>query len=152
MTIFHNSENISEGSKNTFDYKSLGERIEISRGREKQGIMAKKLGKPQSYISKIENGSQKPTPEDIFSICNIYSINEKWLISGEGPMKAEGEQNEKIDETDKSIRDRNEYEAFVNILCSAFERVVREGEGENRKKIINDVMDYINELGPNENK
>jgi len=139
-------------SKNSFDYKSLGERIEIARGREKQGVMAKKLGKPQSYVSKIENGSQKPTPEDIFSICKIYSISEKWLVSGEGPMEAGGEQNEKAEETDKSIRDMDEYEAFVKILCSAFERVVREGEGDIRKKIINDVMDYINELGPKENK
>lgn len=51
-----------------------------------QGEFAEKLGLTRNFISLIENGNRIPSDRTISDICREFSVNEKWLRTGEGEM------------------------------------------------------------------
>lgn len=53
-----------------------------------QEEMAHSLGIKQGSISKIENGTNKPSTTLIKLFCLIYNINEQWLMTGKGEIYA----------------------------------------------------------------
>lgn len=55
---------------------------------------AEPLGVGKTAISKIENGLSNVTQQMELSICREYNINETWLRTGEGEMKAEQPEDE----------------------------------------------------------
>lgn len=55
---------------------------------------AEPLGVGKTAISKIENGLSNVTQQMELSICREYNINETWLRTGEGEMKAEPPEDE----------------------------------------------------------
>ena len=99
---------------------------------------------PTSIVNKVVNGDQ-----DFLNgkyLANIHinlGISLNWLFTGLGEMNVgSGE--------DKKQREENlsEYEALVRLLCSSFEKIVRQGKGETRDQIVNDVMEYIKKIEP----
>jgi len=50
---------------------------------------AKKLSRTQGHISKLETNEAYPSGDLLVLICLKFGINSRWLIEGEGPMKAE---------------------------------------------------------------
>lgn len=47
---------------------------------------AKRIGLSRNYIGLIEIGKRAPSDRTIFDICRVFSVNEKWLRTGEGEM------------------------------------------------------------------
>ena len=64
------------------DYKEIIERLKI--GRIEAGLaqqeVADKLGKPQSYISKIESGERRLDVAEIKKFANIYKKDVSFFI------------------------------------------------------------------------
>lgn len=61
-----------------------------------QGRFAKALGTSQGWISDIINGKKQPTEILIKLICNLYEIDEEWLVSGEGQMSLKAQTGEEM--------------------------------------------------------
>ena len=51
-----------------------------------QREFGEKIGVSRDVISNIEYGRVQPKPLLIKHICDLYSVNEKWLMTGEGEM------------------------------------------------------------------
>ena len=54
-----------------------------------QTDFAKRIGVTNPTISQIENGKIALTERVVIAVCREFSINENWLRTGEGEMKAE---------------------------------------------------------------
>lgn len=51
-----------------------------------QAEFASRLGFAQSGIAMIERGERTITDRHLKALCSIYSVNEHWLRTGDGPM------------------------------------------------------------------
>lgn len=51
-----------------------------------QAQLADSINKTLGYISLVETGRYKISEDAIKRICDIYSVNESWLLSSEGEM------------------------------------------------------------------
>lgn len=73
-------------------------RIREIRNREglTQQKFAERLGLKQSTVATYESGRNDPMDPVIASICREFQINESWLRTGVGEMKAETTQQEKL--------------------------------------------------------
>lgn len=64
--------------------------------RKDQGLtqieFGEKLGLKGNTITTYENGTRVPSEAAIVAICRTYSINRKWLETGEGEMYVESDQ------------------------------------------------------------
>lgn len=65
---------------------SIGERIRTVRGTKTQTEFAVCLGITQRAIVNYETGGRIPKGSILRKICEQYGIEEKWLLTGEGPM------------------------------------------------------------------
>ena len=86
-----------------------------------QTDFANKLGLSQNFITQLETGSKKPSDRTISDICRIYSINEKWLRSGEGEMRLELTKNQEIAQflNDVMAEDDEDFKKnFVEVLAN----------------------------------
>ena len=74
--------------KNLFSDKKIGKRIKSVR--QSKGLLQKEfvepLGIKQAHLSSIEKGERAPSKTLFILMCLIYSINRKWLDTGEGEM------------------------------------------------------------------
>lgn len=61
-----------------------------------QQKFADRLGLKQSTVATYETGRNVPIDPVITSICREFQINESWLRTGIGDMKAETTQQEKL--------------------------------------------------------
>ena len=113
---------------------NLSERIRAVRKNAKlsQTEFGEKLGVSQSVIANIELDLNKNgIPENIIKlICYIFSVNEKWLRTGEGEMNTESKESllEKLKDTYKLSNlefailheylnlDKNQRIAFENFI------------------------------------
>ena len=70
----------------------MGERIKELRKmlNMTQSEFGEKVGISKSAVQKIEYGTSTPARSTLQLICVTFSVNEKWLVSGEGKMFAEG--------------------------------------------------------------
>lgn len=57
----------------------------------------KKINLSQSMISKLCAGLATPSDRTISDICRVFTINEKWLRTGDGNMVNQQARNELID-------------------------------------------------------
>lgn len=90
-----------------------------------QTDFANKLGLSQNFITQLETGSKKPSDRTISDICRIFSINEKWLRSGEGEMKLELTKNQEIAQflNDVMAEDDEEFKKnFIEALSNLNEK------------------------------
>ena len=65
------------------EYKAVLSRLKIARKKARltQAEIAKKLSKPQSFISKIENGERRIDIIELKKIADLYKVNLKELLS-----------------------------------------------------------------------
>lgn len=65
-------------------------RIKAIRAAEKltQEEFAKRLDFTRNYIAQLEMGAKEPGDRTIRDICRIFNVNETWLRTGAGEMKA----------------------------------------------------------------
>lgn len=86
-----------------------------------QTDFANKLGLSQNFITQLETGSKKPSDRTVSDICRVFSINEKWLRSGEGEMKLELTKNQEIAQflNDVMAEDDEDFRKnFIEVLAS----------------------------------
>ena len=57
---------------------------------------AKRINVSQGLVSQMCSGMSNPSERTIKDICREFHINENWLRTGVGSMKAETTQREKI--------------------------------------------------------
>lgn len=67
----------------------MKDRIKLIRKENKltQSEMAEKLNVTQSVVAAYENGKREPRNNVIATICEKFDVCEKWLRTGEGPMR-----------------------------------------------------------------
>lgn len=56
-----------------------------------QKDFAEKIGLKQNAVSYMEKEGTKVTEQNIRAICSQFSVNEKWLRTGEGEVFQEGD-------------------------------------------------------------
>lgn len=60
--------------------------------RKESGLTQEEFGKElnlsQNYVWMLESGKRAPSARTILDLCKKFQINEKWLRTGEGEMKA----------------------------------------------------------------
>ena len=69
--------------------------------------VAEKLNVSAAFVTKLCNGTSKPSDRTISDICREFRVNETWLRTGEGKMRI-----------DSSQRDRLEH-FFADVLTTA---------------------------------
>ncbi len=67
-----------------YDFKEIGARIRMLRGRERQKDWAKKIGCDQGYISQVENGVTKPSLAFLGAVSAMCSASIDWILTGRG--------------------------------------------------------------------
>lgn len=90
-----------------------------------QEQFADKLGLSRNFITQLESGSKQPSERTLSDICRIYSINEKWLRSGEGEMRLELTKNQEIAQflNDVMAEDDEDFKKnFVEVLANLDEK------------------------------
>ena len=68
---------------------TLGERLKQLRGNTRQADLAAALGMAQTTLSNYETGRNEPNIETIRIFVSHFSVNLRWLLFGEGPVKDE---------------------------------------------------------------
>lgn len=69
------------------DYKQVGKRLKLVRGRLTQEAFASTLGVSASYVKKTELGG-KPSLKYLTNIAADYDISLDWLLLGNGTIEA----------------------------------------------------------------
>lgn len=77
---------------------TLGERLKKIRNDVSQKDFGAKFGATPNTIRRYETGANPPDADFLLSVCNEYSINPTWLLTGEGQMH-KGEAQNIIDES-----------------------------------------------------
>lgn len=80
---------------------------------------AKKINISQPFLSQLCAGTHKPSDRTIKDICREFHVNETWLRTGIGDMKADTTHREKIADffTDVLATAPDERSAFVSALA-----------------------------------
>lgn len=86
-------------SKVVIDTEGTGQRLKHFRNSQKITIseLSAKTGLSKGMISETETGKNKPSPNLMLALLNIYGLNLNWLLTGEGDMfvqETEGRPNE----------------------------------------------------------
>ena len=90
-----------------------------------QDDFAGRIGLSKNFVWMMENGERVPSDRTISDICRIFSINEKWLRSGEGEMKLELTKNQEIAQFLNDVMaedDENFKKAFIEALANLNEK------------------------------
>lgn len=66
----------------------LPDRLKLIRGKLSQSVFSAKIGIAQRTWSRYESGESTPDFKTAQGICSKLSIEPKWLLFGEGPMRA----------------------------------------------------------------
>ena len=76
-----------------------------------QAEFAQAINRTQSLFARYENGTNNINDRTMNDICRVFSINEKWLRTGEGPMfKQQSDiDNQLAAEVAKLIRSEDEF-------------------------------------------
>ena len=90
-----------------------------------QKEFSSRLGLSENFIWQIEKGEREPSDRTIKDICREFHVNETWLRTGVGEMKAEETHQEKLaaffsDVLATSPDDRSAFIAALSDLPSEF--------------------------------
>jgi len=75
-------------SKVIIDIEETGQRLKYFRNTRNITIseLSAKTGLSKGMISETETGKNKPSPNLMLALLNIYNLNLNWLLTGEGEM------------------------------------------------------------------
>jgi hypothetical protein len=59
---------------------------------------AETIGEHQQNMTKMENGTRRPTLDQIGTACEVYGYSPTWLVLGIGPKKLKPSKEKKIDQ------------------------------------------------------
>lgn len=79
--------------------RELRETLELS-----MPAFGKKLGCSRDVIANIEYGRSEPKEVFLNHVCDIYGVNRRWLLDGQGPMLDEKAGDEKVHEVAQIFR------------------------------------------------
>jgi phage repressor protein C with HTH and peptisase S24 domain len=65
----------------------LGQRLRDARGQESRDAAAGRLGVHPNTLAKYETEARVPDAELLLRACEIYGVEEAWLLSGRGEMR-----------------------------------------------------------------
>lgn len=86
-----------------------------------QQEFADKLGTPRANIANYESSKRLPSEAMVSLICRTFNINEEWLRTGEGEMKASLTREQEIAEI-VAVLYKEEDESFrfrlVKAICA----------------------------------
>ena len=74
------------------NFKEIGMRLKLARGKTTQKSIADELNISKSYISNIENGA-KPSLEYLTAIAARFNVSIDWLVFGSGSMEKSEKDN-----------------------------------------------------------
>ncbi len=76
---------------------TLQDRIRHLRGATPQAKFASQIGVTQSTLGRYERGESAPDVDFIQAVYEKLGVEQKWLVSGEGPMRVPGSASQPID-------------------------------------------------------
>lgn len=99
-----------------------------------QAEFAGRISISQQYLSQMCNGKKVPSDRTITDICREFSVNEKWLRTGEGePFEAETRNQQIMRFATQTVKGSDEFrKAFVSMLAQ-----LDADDWENLAKIFN---------------
>lgn len=59
--------------------------------------VAEKLNVSAAFVTKLCNGTSKPSDRTISDICREFRVNETWLRTGEGKMRIDSSQRDRLE-------------------------------------------------------
>ena len=68
-----------------------------------------KIGLKKSAISKIENGDNSLTEQNIKAICREFKVDYLWLTTGEGEMFVSQDDDDLMELVDRILSEENEF-------------------------------------------
>lgn len=95
-----------------------GERVKMVRESKRLTLdqFGEKLGVTKTAISRIENGTRGLTEQMLKAICREFSINEKWLRTGDGDMPQKLSEDEEVADLVSDILEDGKNNAFYSII------------------------------------
>jgi transcriptional regulator with XRE-family HTH domain len=88
------------------DYKKMLEKIYAARiaARLTQAQAAKRLGKPQSFVSKIETGERRVDPPELYQLAKVYGKDLLYFLADEDSDETENKtgDEDRTEEEDKT--------------------------------------------------
>ncbi len=95
-----------------------GERVKMVRESKHLTLdqFGEKLGVTKTAISRIENGTRGLTEQMLKAICREFSINEKWLRTGDGDMPQKLSEDEEVADLVSDILEDGKNNAFYSII------------------------------------
>lgn len=86
-----------------------------------QEKFASRMGISKNYVNLIENGKKQPGDRLLADICREFNVNETWLRTGEGEMKAPLDPDDRFSiNLGKLGRSENEFiQNAVNALAES---------------------------------
>lgn len=100
-----------------------------------------RIGISDAAVSQIENGKTGISDQSIRSICREFSINEEWLRTGEGEMKAENSTAVEISEAVRRVLS-DKPASFQSALITVLMRFEEEG---NQWHVMEEIFDRVRE-------
>lgn len=100
-----------------------------------------RIGISDAAVSQIENGKTGISDQSIRSICREFSINEEWLRTGEGEMKAENSTAIEISEAVRRVLS-DKPASFQSALITVLMRFEEEG---NQWHVMEEIFDRVRE-------
>lgn len=87
-----------------------------------QSVFAEKICISKGYIANIETGTKRVNDRIVRLIGTTFGVNERWLLSGEGPMFQSAE-NHKVSEIVRIFKELNPFfqDYFLNQLEQIYE-------------------------------
>ena len=125
-------------------YLTQGERVKYLR--DNLGMTLERFGNPlgvrKTTISRIEKGERNLTNQMLAAICKQYSVNEKWLLTGEGDIY-----KKPSDEIGYYVEELLEYEGSGNPFYDIIIEMMKEYQelDENSKTVIKNYFKKIGE-------
>lgn len=106
-----------------------------------QGDFGAIIGVSGAAISRWEAGDRAVPDSAIRSICREFSINEEWLRTGEGEMKAENSTAIEISEAVRRVLS-DKPESFQSALITVLMRFEEEG---NQWHVLEEIFERVKE-------
>lgn len=106
---------------------TLGDRLKQLRGSTRQADLAAALGMAQTTLSNYETGRNEPSIEVLRTFVSHFSVNLRWLMFGEGPIREE-------DAEPKSAEPLSSGQAITQPREESFAKLERELELEREER------------------